>query len=93
MPPSAAAAMSDAEVKSILHDDPGRGWTIAGRTAAFRLTVEAPPYHACGVRTNTVAGFPTMQPYQDLIARYEKGRTYQKIGPITQIVEAAINRS
>jgi hypothetical protein len=84
-----AAAMSDAEVKSILHDDPGRGWTIAGRTAAFRLTVEAPPYHACGVRTNTVAGFPTMQPYQDLIARYEKGRTYQKIGPITQIVEGA----
>ena len=42
-----------------------------------------------GVRTNTVAGFPTMQPYQELIARYEKGRTYQKIGPINQVVEGA----
>jgi hypothetical protein len=84
-----ATAMSNAEVKSILHDDPGRGWRIAGRTALFRLTVEAPPYHACGVRTNTVAGFPSMQPYQDLIARYEKGRTFNKVGPLNREVEGA----
>lgn len=84
-----AVAMSDAEVKSILHDDPGRGWRIAGKTSLFRLTVEAPPYHACGVRTNTVAGFPSMRPYQDLIARYGKGRTFQKVGPIKQEVEGA----
>lgn len=80
-------AMTDAEVKSILHDDPGRGWRIAGKTAPFKLTVEAPPFHACGVRTNTVAGFPSMQPYQDLIARYEKGRAFQKVGPINQEVQ------
>ena len=84
-----AVAMTDAEVRSILHDDPGRGWRIAGKTAAFQLTVEAPPYHACGVRTNTVAGFPSMQPYQDLVARYGKGRTFQKVGPINQAVEGA----
>jgi len=82
-----AVAMSDAEVKSILHADPGRGWLLAGKTAPFKLTVEAPPYHACGVRTNTVAGFPSMQPYQDLVARYAKGRTFQKVGPINQEVQ------
>jgi hypothetical protein len=82
-------AMTDAEVKSFLHDDPGRGWRIAGKTAIFNLTVEAPPYHACGVRTNTIAGFPSMQPYQDLIARYGKGRSFQKIGPINREVEGA----
>ena len=84
-----ATPMSEAEVRSILHEDPGRGWRIAGRTGLFRLTVEAPPYHACGVRTNTVAGFPSMQPYQDLIARYGKGRTFNKIGPISREVEGA----
>lgn len=84
-----AVPMTEAEIRSFLHDDPGRGWRIAGKTAAFQLTVEAPPYHACGVRTNTVAGFPSMQPYQDLIARYGKGRTFQKIGPINQEVEGA----
>jgi hypothetical protein len=79
-------AMTGAEVKSILHDDPGRGWHIAGKTAPFNLTVEAPPYHACGVRTNTIAGFPSMQPYQDLVARYGQGRTFQKVGPVNQEV-------
>lgn len=79
-------AMTGAEVKSFLHDDPGRGWSIAGKTAAFDLTIEAPPYHACGVRTNTVAGFPSMQPYQDLVARYERGRTFNKVGPVSSEV-------
>jgi hypothetical protein len=84
-----AVAMTDAEVRSFLHDDPGRGWRIAGKTATFNLTLEAPPYHACGVRTNTVAGFPSMQPYQDLVARYEQGRSFQKVGPINREVEGA----
>jgi hypothetical protein len=84
-----ATAMTEAEVKSFLHADPGRGWRIAGRTATFNLTVEAPPFHACGVRTNTVAGFPTMKPYQDLVARYGKGRSFQKIGPLSQEIEGA----
>jgi hypothetical protein len=84
-----AVAMSEAEVRSFLHDDPGRGWRIAGRTATFNLTVEAPPYHACGVRTNTVAGFPSMQPYRDLVERYANGRSFQKIGPINREADGA----
>jgi hypothetical protein len=84
-----AVALTDAEVKSFLHDDPGRGWRVVGKRGTFNLTVEAPPYHACGVRTNTVAGFPSMKPYQDLVARYGQGRTFQKIGPINQEVEGA----
>src|SRR3954464_13443481 len=50
-----ATPMTDAEVRAILRDDPGRGWNVAGRTARFRLTIEGPPFHACGVRTMAAA--------------------------------------
>jgi hypothetical protein len=76
-----ATAMSAGEVRSILRDDPGRGWNIAGRTARFRLTLEAPPYHACGVRTMTAAGFPDMAPYRALADRFEAGDGWQRFGP------------
>ena len=72
-----AVPMSDAEVRVFLHDDPGRGWNLAGRTARFQLTVEAPPYRACGVRTMTAAGFPDMAPYRALADRFEAGGGYQ----------------
>jgi hypothetical protein len=75
-----ATAMSEPEVRSILRDDPGRGWNIAGRTARFRLILEAPPYHACGVRTMTAAGFPDMEPYRGLADRFE-GDGWHGIGP------------
>jgi len=76
-----AAEMTDAEVRRLLFDDPGRGWTLAGRTAGFRLTIEAPPFHACGLRTTTVAGFPDMAPYRALADRYEAGGGYRSFGP------------
>ena len=72
-----AVPMSDAEVRILLHDDPGRGWTLAGRTARFQLTIEAPPFHACGLRTLTVAGFPDMAPYRALADRFEAGGGYR----------------
>jgi hypothetical protein len=81
-----AVALSDAQVRVFLHEDPGRGWRIVGKTAKFILTIEAPPFHACGLRTNTIAGFPSMQPYQDLIARYESGRSLQKLAPVSREV-------
>src|SRR5690242_20572575 len=31
--------MSAAEVRIYLHDDPGRGWNLTGRTGTFRITV------------------------------------------------------
>jgi hypothetical protein len=74
-------AMDDAQVRIYLHDDPGRGWNVAGRTARFRLLLEAPPYHACGVRTMTAAAFPDMAPYRALADRFEAGGGYQSFGP------------
>jgi hypothetical protein len=76
-----ATAMGDAELRIYLHDDPGRGWNLAGRTARFRLTVEAPPFHACGLRTMTAAGFPDMAPYRALADRFEAGGGYRSLGP------------
>ena len=76
-----ATAMADSEVRIYLHGDPGRGWNLAGRTARFQLTIEAPPYHACAVRTMTAAGFPDMAPYRALADRFESGGGYRAFGP------------
>ena len=81
-----ATAMGDAEVRIYLHDDPGRGWEIDGRTARFQLTVEAPPFHACGVRTMAATGFPDMAPYRALTDRFEAGGSWQHFGPQTMDV-------
>lgn len=75
-----AIPLSDAELRVFLHDDPGRGWRLRGRTARFDITIEqSPPYHACAVRTMTAAGFPSLQSYQDLADRFEAGRGYAPI--------------
>jgi hypothetical protein len=80
-----AEPLSEAQVRRYLHSDPGVGWRIDGRTAAFDVTIEAPPFHACGVRTLTVAGFPDMAPYRALADRFEAGRGYRPIAPYNQI--------
>lgn len=66
-----ATAMSPAQVAIYLHDDPGTGWTVNGRSGVYRVTLEAPPFHACGVRTMTRAGFPDLGPYRRLVSAYE----------------------
>lgn len=43
-------ALTTAQVKAFLHDDPGQGWTISGAETKYILTDEAPPYHACALR-------------------------------------------
>lgn len=78
-----AAAMSRTEVEAYLHDDPGTGWHVDGRTARFEVTIEAPPYHACGVRTMTAAGFADLGPYRALADRFEAGKHFQRIPPAT----------
>ena len=80
------AAMSAEQVRRLLHDDPGRGWTLTGRTARFEITIEAPPYHACGVRTMTAAAFPDMAPYRAVANRFEAGGGYQRFGPMSREV-------
>jgi hypothetical protein len=82
-----ATPMNEAEVRRYLHDDPGRGWNVAGRTARFQLTVEAPPYHACGLRTLTAAAFPDMAPYRALADRFEAGGGFQPIRSVTREID------
>lgn len=84
-----ATPLGEADIRRYLHDDPGIGWRIAGRTARFDVTIEAPPFHACGVRTLTVAGFPDMGPYRALAERFEAGGGYQPFRPMTMTIGGA----
>ncbi|MBV9883906.1 MAG: hypothetical protein JO276_12935 [Sphingomonadaceae bacterium] len=82
-----ATRLSQEEVRRFLHDDPGIGWRIEGRTGRFHLTIEqAPPYHSCAVRTMTAAGFADMGPYRSVAAGYERGGHYEEITPIDRVV-------
>jgi hypothetical protein len=42
--------------------------------AGYVVTIEAPPYHACTVRTLTPKGFPDMAPYRAFADRYTASR-------------------
>src|SRR6185312_13041091 len=46
-------AMTQAEVKVFLHEDPGQGWVLNGQDSKYVLTDEQPPYHACAIRRTT----------------------------------------
>lgn len=82
-----AVPLSQADIRRFLHDDPGIGWQISGRTGRFDLTIErSPPYHGCVVRTMTAAGFADMAPYRALAARFESGRGFERITPIDRVV-------
>jgi hypothetical protein len=82
-----ATQLSPADLRRFLHDDPGIGWEIEGRTGRFHLTIEqSPPYHSCAVRTMTAAGFSDLSPYLSVAAGYERGGSYEKITPIDRVV-------
>ena len=58
-------ALTAEQVQIYLHDDPGIGWAVDGRTGRFTVTIErSPPYRGCAVRTMTAAGFADLGPYQ-----------------------------
>jgi hypothetical protein len=69
---SGAIALSPAEVRSMLHEDPGRGWRLPG--TPFTVTVESPPYRTCAVRRMTRAGLPTAKPYLAVLNAYAQQR-------------------
>lgn len=75
-------AMSAEDVRVYLHDDPGVGWHLIGRAAPFEITIEAPPFHACGIRTTAVAPFADMAPYKRLADAFETGVHPDKVGPM-----------
>jgi hypothetical protein len=79
-----ATRMSRGEVEGFLHDDPGIGWHIAGQTGRFELTIEqSPPYHACAVRAMTANGFADLAPYRAAVDRFENGRDFSHVDPVT----------
>ena len=59
----AATPLTAKEVAAYLHADPGQGWQLHSDIARYVVTVEAPPFHTCGVRRMTRSGFPTAKPY------------------------------
>jgi hypothetical protein len=78
--------MTPADVALYLHANPGVGWFLTGRSGRFVVTVEAPPYHACGVRTLTVAGFADLTPYRQLADAFEAGHDARKVAPVSGTV-------
>jgi len=85
-----AAPLAEPQLRIYLHDDPGRGWRLEGRSARFDVTIEDPPYHACTVRTMTASGFPNLQPYQDLAARFEAGRGFRPVQRLDGEIENVV---
>jgi hypothetical protein len=82
-----ATQLSAEDLRRFLHDDPGIGWQIEGRTGRFHVTIEqSPPYHACAVRTMTAAGFSDLSPYRSVTARYERSGSYEVITPIDRVI-------
>ncbi len=70
-----AVAMKPDEVKALLHDDPGRGWTLRTSEALYAVTVEAPPYNACAVRRMTPVGVSGVKNYYlAAVNRYVAGK-------------------
>ena len=67
-----AVALSQAEVRMMLHADPGRGWRRPG--TPFTVTVESPPYRTCAVRRMTRDGIPTAKPYIAVVNAYARQR-------------------
>lgn len=62
------------EVRTYLHDDPGRGWQLVRPEATYVVTIEEPPYRACAVRRMTPGGFPTRAPFDAAVQRYGAAR-------------------
>lgn len=67
-------ALTPAQVRELLHDDPGHGWRLARPEATYLLTIENPPWHACALRRMTRTGLPTVAPYDAAIGRYAAAR-------------------
>jgi hypothetical protein len=77
-----ATPLTPAQMRILLHEDPGVGWAVDGRTGRFNVTIEAPPFHACAVRTMTAGGFADFGPYRALADRYEAGAGYRAMNPM-----------
>ena len=89
MAQAGGTAMKPGQVRAYLHDDPGRGWTLARPEATYVVTIEDPPYRACAVRRMTASGFPTVAPYMAAIQGYAAAQRRALGAPFSQAIRSA----
>ena len=79
-----ATALTPAEVKVTLVDDPGRGWRIEDDGRQVLVFLELPPFHACSVRWPAPAGTPDWSAYRNVADAYTEARgDWQTMSPMT----------
>ena len=71
MAAAGATALTPAQVKVTMGNDPARAWDLQDGGAT--LWLELPPFHACSVRWNTSA-MPDLTAYRRLADEYESSR-------------------
>lgn len=88
-------ALTEAEVKGILKDDPGRGWYKQTDFARYTITVESPPYHTCAVRRMSDVGIDDVKPYIADVNHWMDGHGAQmvKSGAVKQPAGPGIDSS
>lgn len=80
-----ARALSAAEVRRYLKDDPGRGWELSMGDTRMIVTIEAPPFHACAVRMSNADGVIDEGQWQRLLdaAQARSGGGFSTLPPRT----------
>lgn len=62
-----ARALSPAELRTYLKDDPGRGWIMPAGSSEIVVTLEAPPIRSCAVRMTNTDGVIDEGKWQQLL--------------------------
>ena len=90
-----ATELTSAQVEIYLHEDPGRGWSFASTGTTFIVTVEAPPYHACSVRTTVSEPFADLGAYPGIVSAFEKahGGGFQTMQPMAMDIGPVHSRA
>ena len=65
-----ATALTPAQVKVTLVDDPGRGWVVPDGDHHLQVMLELPPFHACSVRRGMGTASVDLAPYRVVADAY-----------------------
>ncbi len=57
-------------VAAYLKDDPGHAWRITTPLGLYVVTLEDPPYRACGIRRMTPSGLASAVPFRQAVEAY-----------------------
>lgn len=80
-----ARALTPAELRTYLKDDPGRGWIMPAGTSQIVVTLEAPPIRSCAVRMTNTDGVIDEGKWQELLtaAQTRSGGGFLTLPPQT----------